>query len=306
MAEQPLPEKEQAKIMSNMKVRFLTDSACDLPECSAQEYGIKVLPIPITVDGRGYLERVDFSNTEFYELLKNSSTIPTTAHITQVTYLEEYEKAAAQGFGAVIVTTISSTGSAMKDAATLARQLYYEDHPDTALEIYVVDSLNYTMSYGYPQIEAVKMVRAGASAKEAAAYLEDFFTRVEILFTPYTLEYAKKSGRIGVAAAFVGEMLGLRPVISIIDGKMHIDDKVRGDKAVITRTTELVKARKAEPKSPYLVVRGSRGGVGDECAEALTKALGYPPAGIYYIGACIAINSGPEVVGVVFTGKKRR
>ncbi len=292
--------------MSSMKVRFLTDSACDLPESDALEYGIKVLPIPITVDGRGYLERVDFSNTEFYDILKNSAGIPTTAHITQVTYLEEYEKAAAQGYEAVIVTTISSTGSAMKDAAIMARDLYFEDHPDAKLEIYVVDSLNYTMSYGYPQIEAAKMVRAGATAKQAAEYLEDYFTRVEILFTPFTLEYAKKSGRIGVAAAFVGEVLGLRPIISIIDGKMNIEDKVRGDKAVIPRMVELVKARKADPKTPYLLVRGSRDGVGDECAHALTKALGYPPVGVYYIGACIAINSGPEVVGIIYLGKKRR
>lgn len=292
--------------MSSMKVRFLTDSACDLPESDAQEYGIKVLPIPITVDGRGYLERVDFSNTEFYEILKNSAGIPTTAQITYATYIEEYEKAAAQGYEAVIVTAISSTGSATKDAAVMARTMYYDDHPNAELEIYVVDSLNYTMSYGYPQIEAVKMVRSGATAKETAAYLEDYFTRVEVLFTPYTLEYAKKSGRIGVVAAFVGEMLGLRPVISIVDGKMNIEDKVRGDKAVITRTVELVKERKLEPKSPYLVVHGSRDGVGEDCAKALTKALGYPPVGIYYIGACIAINSGPEVVGVAFLGKKRR
>ncbi|MFA9380668.1 MAG: DegV family protein, partial [Acetanaerobacterium sp.] len=99
---------------------------------------------------------------------------------------------------------------------------------------------------------------------------------------------------------------GLRPVISIIDGTMKIEEKVRGDKAVIPRTVELVKARKAEPKTPYLIVRGSRDGVGDECAAALTKALGYPPTGVYYIGACIAINSGPEVVGVAYLGKKRR
>lgn len=292
--------------MSNMKVRFLTDSASDLPESDAAEYGVKVLPIPITVDGRGYLERVDFTNTEFYDILKKSVEIPATAHITQLTYFEEYEKAAAQGYDAVIVTTISSTGSSMRDAATMARGLFYEEHAGSKMEIYVSDSLNYTMSYGYAMLEAVKMVRAGATAKQAFEYLEDYFTRVEILFTPYTLEYARKSGRIGVAAAFVGEVLGLRPVISIIDGKMKIEDKVRGDNAVITRTVEMVKARKAEPKSPYLIVHGSKEGVGEECAKALTKALGYPPTGIYYIGACIAINSGPEVVGVVFQGKKRR
>ncbi|MFA9381970.1 MAG: DegV family protein, partial [Acetanaerobacterium sp.] len=184
------------------KVKFITDSACDLPESDALEYGIKVLPIPITVDGRGYLERVDFSASEFYEVLRKSEGIPTTAHITQVTYLEEYEKAAAQGYNAVIVTTISSTGSAMKDAANLARTMFFDEHPERVqdLEIYVIDSLNYTMSYGYPLMEAVKMVRAGVSAGEVAEYLEDYFTRVEILFTPYTLEYAKKSGRIGVAA----------------------------------------------------------------------------------------------------------
>lgn len=290
------------------KVKFITDSACDLPESDAQAYGIKVLPIPITVDGRGYLERVDFNSQEFYDILKASQAIPTTAHITAMTYLDEYEKAFAQGAEAVIVTTISSTGSSMFDAANLAKNMYFEEHPEKAdsVEIYVVDSLNYTMSYGLPVIEAVKMVREGKTAREAADYLTDYFTRVEILFTPFTLEYAKKSGRIGVAAAFVGEVLGLRPVISIIDGTMKIEDKVRGDKSVNPRIVELLKQRMDDRKAPYLLVRGSRDGVADELAKVLTKELGHPPVGIYYIGACIAINSGPEVVGVAYLGKKRR
>ncbi len=290
------------------KVKFITDSACDLPESDAQAYGIKVLPIPITVDGRGYLERVDFNSQEFYDILKASQAIPTTAHITSLTYLEEYDKAVAQGAEAIIVITISSTGSAMKDAANLAKDMYFDEHPDKkqSLEIYVVDSLNYTMAYGLPIIDAVKLVREGKTARETADYLTDYFTRVEILFTPFTLEYAKKSGRIGVAAAFVGEVLGLRPIISIIDGVMKIEDKVRGDKAVNPRMLELAKQRIADHKAPYLLVRGERDGMSEELAKACTREFGHPPVGIYYIGACIAINSGPDVVGIAYLGKKRR
>lgn len=123
-----------------------------------------------------------------------------------------------------------------------------------------------------------------------------------IFFATYSLKYAKKSGRIPSAAAFVGEVMGLRPVMRIHDHKIVTESKVRGDKAIVPKIVELC-ANEIIPQTPYCVVYGSDQSVGDELAKALTKKLGYPPAEYFQIGAAIAINAGPKVTGVIFKGK---
>ena len=127
-----------------------------------------------------------------------------------------------------------------------------------------------------------------------------------MLFSVYTLDFAKKSGRISCAAAFVGEVLGLRPVFTIIDGEIKIIEKVRGDKNIVPKMVKAVVQRIAEKGSDYQVLSAYSEEPANELAQSLTKELGYPPSGIYKIGASVTINSGPKVVGVALTGRKRR
>ena len=123
-----------------------------------------------------------------------------------------------------------------------------------------------------------------------------------VYFVPYTLKYAGKSGRIPSAAAFVGELVGLKPIMRIHDHTIVTDDKVRGEKKIIPTVTAKVKAD-IRPGSPYVIVCGLNPADGDALERALTDALGYPPAGRTQIGAAIAINAGPRVVGAAFAGK---
>ncbi len=112
----------------------------------------------------------------------------------------------------------------------------------------------------------------------------------------------KKSGRVPAAAAFVGEVLGLRPIISIIDGKTTVIEKVRGDKNLITRLAEVGYANCADKKAPTVVVYGSAAECGE---EAISKRFGHSPKALWQAGAAIAINAGPKVVGLIVRGKKR-
>ena len=106
----------------------------------------------------------------------------------------------------------------------------------------MIDSLCYTYTYGYAVVQAAKQAEEGRSYEEILAYLDDYFSRAETYFSVYNLDFAKKSGRISVAAAFVGDMLGLRPIMSIIDGEIKIIEKVRGDKAVVPNWRRLPKS----------------------------------------------------------------
>lgn len=288
------------------KIKFITDSACDLPEDTAREYEITVLPIPITVDGKSYHERVDFTAREFYKILLDAQTIPVTSHITSISFAAEYKQAFHEGCTHVVVTTINSQGSTMFDAANLAKNLFYDDCPEAKeqLTIYVIDSKVYTIPYGYAQCEAVKLARQGISCAGIVDYLEDFFSRVEVYFAVYSLEFAKKSGRINCAAAFVGDVLGLRPILAIIGGEMKIIDKVRGDKNVVPKLVEIA-CRRRTVGTPYLGIRAMTDDVGELLTAEMREKTGEEPIGLFYAGASITINAGPRLAGVMIMGEKR-
>ena len=295
------------KKTTDQRILLMTDSASDISDADLLEGGIVKLPIPIAIDGKGYLERVDFTTREFYERLAAAKELPVTSHILSITYQQAYLDAFEQGYTDVINTTITSVGSNMFEAAVFGKQQFYKEHPEAVgrMNITVLDSGTYTLGYGYPIVEASKMIKAGKSAEEITAWLDDFYATVEIVFAAYSLEYARKSGRIPAASAFVGDVLGLRPIISIVDGVTTVVEKVRGDKNVVPHIVDYAYGRAADKKAPTAVICGSVEQYGDDIHKAVAKKFGHAPKARYLAGASIAINSGPKVAGVIVRGEKR-
>ncbi|NMA79967.1 MAG: DegV family protein [Clostridiales bacterium] len=288
-------------------IRIITDSASDIPAELEKELNIKILSFPITVGETGYLERIDFTNEEFYKILQTEEEIPSTAQITQIQFQDVYKELYDEGVTDLIHVSINSTGSNTYSASLMATESFYDDYPEARekMNIYNIDSHTYTAGYGYPVIEAAKRIQKGIDVQEIIDYLEDWFASVEVYFAPYTLKYVKKSGRVSAAAAFMGELIGLRPIISMIDGESNICEKVRGDKKIIPSIVEQV-VQRIIPETPYSIIRAALDGYPDELEKELPKKLGYPPEHTYYTGAAITINSGPDLIGVCFKGKKRR
>ena len=285
------------------KIRLITDSACDIPEEAEKNLDIRILPIPITIGTKGYYERESFTVDEFYDIVEKEETLPATSHILSITYQDEYEKAFAEQFDHVIVVTIYSGASNMNAAAHQAADVFFEEHPEARgkMTIDVIDSKTFSAGYGYPLMEADRKIKEGASYEDVLAYLNDTFSKMEIYFCPFTLKYVKKSGRVSCAAAFVGELLGLRPVISMTGGPSKALSKVRGNAAANAAILEIVKKRLAKGQ-PYLVLRAKTTQYPEELAKQLEEAVGYPPVGIFKIGASVTINAGPDVAGVAFWG----
>lgn len=288
------------------KIRFITDSACDIPAPLAEQYGIQILPIPITIGNQTYLERVDFTSEQFYQKLLESPTLPVTSHITSLEFVKAYHAAAREGYTHVILVTINSAGSNMFSAATLAVQMFAEEYPAAAarLHIEVLDSKNYTVSYGMKLVEAAQLAREGKSAAELTRWLREWFDSCEIYCVPFTLEFVKKSGRVNSTAAFLGDLLGLRPVVRFMDTHNDVVSKVRGDKNIVPTLARYAQERMVKG-SPYYIVHAMKTDLAQELAKVMKKQVGYPPVGLYPIGACIALNAGPQVTGIVLQGPLR-
>lgn len=289
-----------------ISTKLITDSGSDISPKVVEEYGVDVFKFPVIINGKEYESGVDFTNQEFYEILMKEPQIPTHAQITMMQFAEKFEEVWQAGYENLIYVSINKNGSATYQNAVRAKEEFYENHPELkdVFHIYVIDSKTYTVAYGYAVTEAAKKLKRGIGVSEVVAYLEDWFDSNEIYFAPYTLEFVKKSGRVSCAAAFVGELLGLRPIISFIDGEVAIQSKVRGDKAIIPALLKFAKERMI-PKTPYFIVKGSLEEEAQKLAKEAEKQFGYPPEGIYEAGPVIAINAGPKLAAIVIKGKKK-
>lgn len=288
------------------KIKIMTDSASDISFENEKRYDIHIIPFKVAMGEKSYTSRIDYDNEQFYKLMDEYDGIPVTSQITSFEFVDDFKDLYFQGYTDVIYVSINSEGSATYSNALMAVEDFYEEIPEAKDEfhIHVIDGRSYTGGYGYAVVEAAKKAAKGVSAEEIVDFIRDWVDNCVIFFGMYSLKYAKKSGRIPAAAAFVGEIMGLRPVSRIQHNKIVTEEKVRGDKALIPKMIELT-AKEMIPKTPYCVICGNDESVMDELAQALTKKLGYPPADSYQIGAEVAVNAGPKVVGVIFKSQNK-
>lgn len=286
------------------KIKIFTDSASDITYENEQNLDIAVLNFNIAMGDKSYVSRVDFNNEEFYKLMAGYDGIPTTSQVTAFEFQEMYEKLYKEGYTDLIGVLINSEGSATYENSLMAYRLFMEEHPEAEgkFKVYSIDSRSYTGAYGYAVVEAAKMAREGKKAEEIAAFAKDWVDHCVIYFVPYTLKYASKSGRIPSAAAFVGDKLGIKPIMRIYDHVISTALTVRGEKRVVKKIAEKTLAD-IEKGTPYMIVYGDNTEIRDQMAEEMTRQLGYGPVDFYQIGAAIAANAGPTVTGVIFREK---
>ena len=283
------------------RIKFTTDSAADIPAPLREELDIQVLPFPIAMGDREYADGFDFTPEEFYGMLLAAPQIPTHAQLNPYVFEELFEQAYEAGYTDLIHTSINSKGSATCSNAFQARGDFYRDHPEAeeTFHIHIIDALNYTMGYGWAVVQGAKMAAGGAEPREIVDYIQDWVDHVRVIFAPLDLRFAKKSGRVSAAAAFVGEALGLKPVMTFTGGESKILAKVRGEKAVVAKLVELCRSgRKAD--TPYLMIRGGNAEQSEKLLEACRQELGEEPALSYHIGGVIAINAGPNLIGIIY------
>lgn len=288
------------------KIAILTDSCCDLPKETIKELGIKVLPFTLTVGGESFREIYDKSTNEFYELLETTDEIPKHSQISPITFEETYKELFEKGYTDIISVSINSKGSGTFNNSVLAKNDFYENNPEAEgkMRIYNIDSKCYTLFYGYPVMEAAKKIRRGAEPEEIVAYLEDWFNVSAIYAVPFTLKYAKKSGRISAAKAFAGELLGLKPVIMFADGNTETVDKIRGEKNIVSKLVEIVE-KNMTPQTPYIMLHGKDDTVAKEVEKELAKKTGRKAEMFGSIGAVVTANIGPDLVAVVVRRKNK-
>lgn len=287
------------------KIQIMTDSASDISYEDERRYSISVLPFSVTLGERTLTSRVDFDNEQFFSLMAQYDEIPKTAQITPFQFQEIYLREAQAGVTDLILVLINSQGSSTYDNSVQAIELFYEEYPEyrDAFHVHSFDGMGYNAMYGSPVVNAARMAKDGAELEKILRYLEEILPRRQIYFGIYDLKYAAKSGRIPTAAAFLGAKLNLKPVMKIFDRSITTAAKCRGERKLVEKVAEMSIAD-MEPGTPYELVYGNDFSCLEELRSLMVEQLGYEPAAVYQIGAAVAANSGPRVVGASFTRKR--
>ena len=288
------------------KIGFLTDSCSDIPQELADKYGIEVVGFPINLDGKEYIERRDMTNSEFYEMMRNSDAVPTTAAITQLQWCEIYQRYETEGYTDLVHLVMNGGGSSTYNNALKAVEMFDEECPGHTLRVRVLDSHTYSMPYGWYFCECARKVRNGGELNACVDELLRKLDCVEICLAAYSLRQMKKSGRVSAAAAVVGDLLGIRPIISLNDGVSKVESKVRGDAAVPAAMVKWVQGRVDNVKDmPYMVAYTSGTAKRDELVKLCKKTFGHPPMIVFQLGGVVSANTGPDAVAIVFEGRPR-
>ncbi len=206
--------------MTSKSIRIITDSGSDIAQNSIP--GVTVLPMAIRFGDVEYLDGVNLSVREFYEKLIESDELPKTSLVSPGVFEEAYEEA-IQRDEDVVVITVSGALSGTYQSAVLAADEYEG-------RVHVIDSKSVAVGVQILVLRALELIRDGLDAAEIAKILTEERERIHILAVLDTLEYLKKGGRISGAAAFVGGMLSIKPVVTVRDGKVALIGKARGSR----------------------------------------------------------------------------
>ncbi|MDE6408318.1 MAG: DegV family protein [Anaeroplasmataceae bacterium] len=284
-------------------IKILIDSASDIDLKEAEEKGIYLLPIEVSFGEETYLDGVNLNHNEFFEKLIESDELPKTSQINPYRFEEEFEKLTEDGSSVICITISSKLSSTYNNAVTASKK--FKD------KVFVIDSLNACIGERVLCDLAIRLVEEGKhSIQEIVEELNQKKETIELLALVGTLKYLKKGGRISSVVAFTGEILSIKPVISVINGQVKMIGKARGSKNGNNLLIEKIETCGGIDFSlPYATAYS---GFSDEILKKYLSDSSHLWEGNtnnipkYQIGSTIGTHIGPGGIGVAFFSKRSK
>ena len=277
-------------------VELFTDSTSDLGLERGAQRDIHILPLTVRFGEEAWLDGVEITPEQFYEKLAASDTLPSTSQINPDVFVQEFEAALERG-NDVVGIFISSEMSGSCQSAMIARDMIGSDR------IHIVDSRTVTFPLGLMVEEAAILRDKGWSAADIAAEITRLTGKIRLLAVMDTLKYLKLGGRISAATAMVGGVLGITPIISIINGKVESVGKSRGRKAGLRWVRQQLEGAAGPIDRDHCVSFGH-----SACPEAMVECMaaledlyqGVPHAFQSDIGSVVGTHIGPGATGIAY------
>jgi len=278
-----------------MSIGIVTDSTADLPEDIVKEYGIKIVPAYILLEGKTYRDGIDISQDELYRRMVETEQTPTTSQPPPADFAEVY-RSLLKDFEYIISIQVTGKLSGIYASALAARDMLNEGK-----RIHVIDSQLTSMGMGMLAVFAAQMAKAGDTVEKIVEEIRESISHTHIWAAFDTLKYLHRGGRIGKAKALVGSMLSIKPLLTMRNGEIMPIGIARTRKKAMDRLVEL--ASSISGIADMAIVHST---TPDE-AQEMKNRLGHinlPKAvSISKLGPALGVHGGPGTL-VVAVRKK--
>ena len=275
-------------------IKIVTDSTVDIPQDLLERYDIRMAPINIQFAQETYREGIDIDRPTFFSKLEEC--MPTSSQPSPGQFVEVYEPLVEEGHS-ILAITITSKHSGTYESALLAKSML----PDADIEVF--DSLNISMGTGYQALAAARAAEEGQSMAQILEMLEGIRSRTHLYFTPSTMAYLQKSGRVGTLTAALSSLLKVMPVIRANEGELEVCEKVRTRSKAVDRLVELTAEAVGTTGPVDLAVIHAE--VPDE-AEALRARLEQRfdcrEMHVAPLACSLSVHGGPGILGIISSG----
>jgi len=272
-------------------IKIVTDSTADVPTTLLERYDIRVVPINIQFAQETYQEGIDMDRPTFFRELE--VCMPTSSQPSPGQFAEVYEQLAGQGHS-ILTIVITSKHSGTYQSAELAKSML----PDADIEVF--DSLSISIGTGYHVLEAARAAEEGKSMGEILQLLEGIRSRMHLYFTPATLKYLQRSGRVGNLAGALLSILSVKPIIKVEDGVLEAFERVRTRGKSLDRLVELTAEAVGTTEPVKLAIIHAE--AHDE-AEALRARLQEnficDEMHVVDLACSLTVHGGPGIIGIV-------
>ena len=275
-------------------VKIVTDTTAGLSDQAAQQYGIPVIPQVIIFGSDSYLENQEIDHATFMARLKASKELPKTSAPPPELFVQVFERLLPQGETILCIHPSKELSGTVR-SATVATA----DFPGA--DIRVIDARLIGSALATLVILAAQWAEAGLDADTIEERLRTMIPRSRVYFLVDTLEYLAKNGRIGDAAALLGSVLQVKPILTLRDGRAGEFEKTRTRKRAVARLKELVIEQIPGDGSGHLsVMHAAVPDQAQDLADDLCRVLDLPPVPILDVPPAIVTHAGPGVLAVAF------
>lgn len=284
-----------------MSIRIVTDSTADITPEMADALGITIVPLSVFFEDETYRDNIDLDNATFYQKLQASKTLPRTSQPAPALFQEAYTRLIQEGADGILSVHISSKLSGTYQSACTGWNSLPEDQQ--TIPFVAIDSKSVSAGIFVTLKKLVEMAGQGSSLEELKAYAEDRFSRTHILALLDTLEYLKRGGRIGSAKALLGNMLSVKPIVTLNkEGEVVPLEQPRTRSKAFARAAQLTKEY---GELEELVIAESDAEIGTQLVEIL-KTIYTGDIVQYKLGAALGTHTGPGTVGIIAVKAKSK
>ncbi|ABF45588.1 degV family protein [Deinococcus geothermalis DSM 11300] len=279
--------------MAFMTIAIITDSTSDLGPDLRSQNGIRSVPLYVLFDGKMHKDGLDITPADLFRGLKEGKKTPSTSQPSPAEFTAVYREA-LETADQVLSIHISGQLSGTVGSARLAAQEFGD-------RVTVVDSRSVSMGLGMQVLRAAQRAREGRSVPEIVAELERVAQQADIRFTVDTLEFLRINGRIGGAAALLGGLLNIKPILVVKNGRVEAGGRVRGHKKAMQDIVDHVRRyvethQQQGTRAAFLATVGGEDYLRE--VRAGLSGVSFEDLGDHSLGAVVATHAGPGTVGV--------